>query len=559
MHSIVAITGAILAAVGSGVLLTRFFRTPRGDLAAWIIGLLGLLVSLGAQVMGYTKGFHGTTFRAMELGGQVVAPMAFLAALAEVSASSALGRFCARLYLGALGIVALVILALDQLTTARFSTSFPPAATFYQTPPNYVLMYAIGPLTALVAVISVLMVLARSSRPGWKDAVMGQLMGGVAALALAYPGLAEFASHHIKAHIPLGSVFAIICTLAVVLGWLAGERSASLPLAAMHGQSGRDDDRAGGDRRRDQADGYGAGDGYDRAGRYDRADGSGRADRYASVPDRGQDSGYSDPRYADSFGEGVYRGGGLYRPEQPGRDVRGTDRPDSRALAGYADFETGDFLPGDFADGDGAWDESGGVASGAGEWQARAEEGAWDADDEEDADRWDDGDPVPRGQRDGRRHHDDEEPADRRRADLFGQITIYTLDEDRIDAFDRLAGRVVEQVRRREPDTLVFIVHAVPSAPTQRILYQVYRSRAAYQRHLAQPHVQQFDLDRRPYVLATNVVELGLQQAKVSPFPSVAELYPEPGYDTSGFERPDYLRDYGRKPARPGDGPLEYR
>ena len=46
---------------------------------------------------------------------------------------------------------------------------------------------------------------------------------------------------------------------------------------------------------------------------------------------------------------------------------------------------------------------------------------------------------------------------------------------------------------------------------------------------------QQFEADRRPYVLATNVIELGLQQAKVSPFPSVAELFGEPGYDTVRF------------------------
>ena len=558
MHSIVAITGAILAAVGSGVLLSRFFRSPRGDLAAWVIGLLGLLVSLAAQVMGYVKGFDGTTFRAMELGGQVVAPMAFLAALAEVSARSALGRFCSRLYIGALGIVALVILALDQLTDARFSKSFPPAATFYQTPPNYVLMYAIGPLTALVAVVSMLMVLSRSSRPGWKDAVTGQLMGGVAALALAYPGLAEFASHHIKAHIPLGSVFAVLCTIAVVLGWLAGERSASLPLAAMHGQTGDDGDGPGGDRRRDQANGYRGGDGYDRADRYDRANGPGRPDRYASVPDHGEGDGYSNPRYADSFGAGVYRGGGLYRPERPGQDPRAANRPDSLAPDGFADFETGDFMPGDFADDDEVWDTSDGMTSRDDEWQAHPDESGWDADEEQGADRWYDDDPVPGGQRDDRRYYDDE-PDDGRRADLFGQITIYTVVEDRVEAFDRITERVVAQVRRHEPDTLVFIVHAVPSAPTQRILYQVYRSRAAYQRHLAQPHVQQFDLDRRPYVLATNVVELGLQQAKVSPFPSVADLYPEPGYDTSGFERPDYLRDYGRNPARRGSGPREYR
>jgi quinol monooxygenase YgiN len=131
--------------------------------------------------------------------------------------------------------------------------------------------------------------------------------------------------------------------------------------------------------------------------------------------------------------------------------------------------------------------------------------------------------------------------------------------EDGVDDFDRLTERVVEMVRQREPDTLVFISHAVPSAPTQRILYQVYRSRGSYQRHLSQPYMQQFDLDRRAYVLATNVVELGLQQAKVSPFPSVAELFPEPGYDTSGFERPDYLRDYGRNAAPRGGGSREYR
>ncbi len=120
--------------------------------------------------------------------------------------------------------------------------------------------------------------------------------------------------------------------------------------------------------------------------------------------------------------------------------------------------------------------------------------------------------------------------------------------------FDQLTERVVDQVRSSEPDTLVFIIHAVPSAPMQRILYEVYRDRDAYERHRQQSYVVRFEADRRPYVLATNVIELGLQQAKVTPFPSVSELFGEPGYDTSGFERPDYLRDYGRPPASQ-DGP----
>ena len=133
--------------------------------------------------------------------------------------------------------------------------------------------------------------------------------------------------------------------------------------------------------------------------------------------------------------------------------------------------------------------------------------------------------------------------------DLFGQIAIYTLLEDRVEDFDRLTRRVVRQVRTQEPDTLVYIVHAVPSAPMQRILYEVYRDRAAYDWHQQQPYVGQFEADRRPYVLATNVIELGLQHAKVSPFPSITDLFGEPGYDTSGFERPDFTREYGSTTA----------
>jgi quinol monooxygenase YgiN len=568
MHTLIAVVGALVAAAGSAALLARCFRTPRGDLIAWSVGLLGLLVSLGAQAMGYATGYDSAIFRAMELGGQVVAPLAFVVALWDVAGRSGAARFCARLYVGALGIIALVVLALDQLTTTPFTKTWPPPFTYYQVPPNYVLMFVSGGVTAGLTVWAVLLVLFRSSQPDWHDAVPGQLLGGLAALGLAYPGLAEFAVRHLKIHVPLGSVFTIALTLAAVLGWLAGTQSARLNLAAMHGQGpGRDGQQDPGRQpgRREDAD------------RHRYADGPGRDDRYAAAGgfrDRGypaaagndRGNGYGDD-YLDAVGEGgVYRGGGLYRPERPGYDdARG--RPDehrreSQPADGYADFATGDFDPSAI--------EAAAAAGGPG-WQAP----------EDGSGRWGDevGDPRGRDDFDGDRRaraeyagradqaragrtpadKREDSTADRRRKKLFGQITIYTLMEERIDEFDLLTERVVEMVRQREPDTLVFIAHAVPSAPTQRILYQVYRSRGAFQRHLEQPYMKQFDLDRRAFVLATNVVELGLQQAKVSPFPSVTELFPEPGYDTSGFERPDYLRDYGRSPAPRGGSSREHR
>jgi quinol monooxygenase YgiN len=139
----------------------------------------------------------------------------------------------------------------------------------------------------------------------------------------------------------------------------------------------------------------------------------------------------------------------------------------------------------------------------------------------------------------------------RPKQDLFGQIAIYTLLEDRVEDFDRLTRRVVGQVREHEPDTLVYIVHAVPSAPMQRILYEVYSDRAAYEAHKRQPYVLGFEADRRPYVLATNIIELGLQQAKVSPLPSVADLLSDTGFDLlndTGFGQPGY------GPRLPGGG-----
>jgi quinol monooxygenase YgiN len=541
MHTLIAAAGALVAAAGSAVLLARCFRMPRGDLIAWSIGLLGLLISLGAQAMGYASGYDSAIFRAMELGGQVIAPLAFVVALWDVAGRSGAARFCARLYVGALGVIALVVLTLDQLTTTPFTKTWPPPFTYYQAPPNYVLMFVSGGVTAALAVWAVLLVLFRSSQPGWRDAGPGQLVGGLATLALAYPGLAEYAVKHLKVHVPLGSVFTVALAFAALLGWLAGMQSAQLNLAAMHGQGSSDEGRD--DRARQP--------GRDGAGRYRPADGPGWDDQYAADPRR--DRGYlgaSDDRpgssyrgdgYFDSGSDGgVYRGGGLYRPDGPVSDL-GRGGPDEyrrehQSAGDYADFSTGDFDSAAF----GAADAVGGSG-----WQQQEDRNGRRAD----------GDPR------GRDDHEGDGMTDQRRRELFGQITIYTLMDGQVGEFDRLTERVVELVRRREPDTLVFIAHAVPSAPTQRILYQVYRSRGAYQRHLAQPYIQQFDLDRRAYVLATNVVELGLQQAKVSPFPfpSVEDLFPEPGYDTSGFERPDYQREYGRNSAPRGGSSREYR
>ena len=119
----------------------------------------------------------------------------------------------------------------------------------------------------------------------------------------------------------------------------------------------------------------------------------------------------------------------------------------------------------------------------------------------------------------------------------IGRLSIYTLREDKTKEFDLLAERAAEGVRESEPDTLVYVIHIVPKAPTQRIMYEVYRDRAAFLGHEQQPHIRQFAVDRASCVLATNVIDLRLKYAKVAALGSAAGApRPQPGWGQGAAE-----------------------
>jgi quinol monooxygenase YgiN len=109
----------------------------------------------------------------------------------------------------------------------------------------------------------------------------------------------------------------------------------------------------------------------------------------------------------------------------------------------------------------------------------------------------------------------------------YGRIVIFTLLEDRVADFDRLAEQTAEEVRTAEPDTLVYVIHLVPNAPMQRIYYEIYRDRDAFDGHENQPYMQRFVAERRSCVLATNVIELRLKYAKVAPLPHLQPSDPD--------------------------------
>ena len=133
-----AAVGALASLVFTGMLVRRFIRAPKMATIALIFATAGLTVALAAQAVGYHKGFGATSFRAVQISAQLIAPLALTWALAELTGKSLGSRFVARLGLGALAVVGTVVLATDPLNSAGFSNVWPSASVHYQLIPHWV-------------------------------------------------------------------------------------------------------------------------------------------------------------------------------------------------------------------------------------------------------------------------------------------------------------------------------------------------------------------------------------------------------------------------------------
>jgi quinol monooxygenase YgiN len=144
----------------------------------------------------------------------------------------------------------------------------------------------------------------------------------------------------------------------------------------------------------------------------------------------------------------------------------------------------------------------------------------------------------------------------------LGRLLIFTLREDRAAEFDRLAEQAAEGVRIAEPDTLVYVFHTAPTEPMQRIIYEIYRDRAAFESHQRQPHIQRFMDGVKPCVLGSNAIDLRLKYAKVAPLQGAGQPGGQPAAAPPGTPQPAGLSSGGRADAQPttrhrGPRPLE--
>ena len=468
---LVGFAGVLVAAVATGLLAGRCVRQPRIGFIVWTAATLGLTIALAAQSMGFASGFGPATFRAVQLFALLLAPLWLAWGLAELVVSDA-ARFGVRLISAALTVVASVILATDPLTAQPFSKAWPLTGTHFQ-PVSRDALDVVQVIAVAVAVVTAVLAAVRASRDPVPPLDSGPALDSrpapdrrpapdsrPALMAVVPVALAVLMTAGQRFPLPAKVAYPLLSMVAAALVWFAVSRVGELPRRAAGGGRGenvRD--------RRDQS-----GDEY---WPDDRAAGG-------YVPE-GQSVTYGQGRPAAGRPRGGFPGEPAARPAPDadrGRRPGPPPRPSAQlpgADAGVTESGPPPGLP-----------SSGRPAGAAGV-------------------------PGPTGSVAG-------SPA-AAAARPYGRILIFTLLDDRVADFDRLAEETAEYVRTGEPDTLVYVIHLVPNAPLQRIFYEIYRDRAAFDSHESQPYMQRFEAERRTCVLATNVIELRLKYAKVAPLP----------------------------------------
>jgi quinol monooxygenase YgiN len=496
--------GVLVAAAATGMLAGRCVRRPHADVILWVlwsVATLGLTVALAAQSLGFATGFSPVTFRAVQLCALLLVPLALAWGLVELVARNEAVRFGIRLVCGAVIVVGAVILTTDPLTAEPFGKSWPSVAGHAQPFSLYALDLAEG-VAILAVAVSVALVFGRARDDSRPSAAVGLV--GLAVLLTVAPRLS----------LPDSSAYPLLGLVAAGLVWFGMTRVKDEP----GGDSGR-----GGDYWPEEGIEV-HGDGGVPAGRYGAygppvaAEPRGRP-AFATFPEPGPGPlGAPGPSGRQGQGQparpmGPERPGwpppepGTGRPAAderqagpPGPDRTGARGPERTGPIGVE--QTGPQGP--------KWPGPQGpttVPSGRGVVASPGPENAMTA--------GPDSVSGPQAR---------EAPAAR----PYGRILIFTVLEDRVADFDRLAEQAAEEVGKAEPDTLVYVIHLVPNAPLQRIFYEIYRDRAAFEWHENQPYMKRFVTARRACVLATNVIELRLKYAKIAPLPAPASRPPVP-------------------------------
>jgi quinol monooxygenase YgiN len=99
----------------------------------------------------------------------------------------------------------------------------------------------------------------------------------------------------------------------------------------------------------------------------------------------------------------------------------------------------------------------------------------------------------------------------------FALVVRFTVRPGAEAQFDALVTETAAGIRHSEPGTLVYACHRVEGEPRQRIFYELYRDRAAFDAHEQSPHTRRFLDDREPLLESKAVDFLFLADGKTPP------------------------------------------
>ena len=98
----------------------------------------------------------------------------------------------------------------------------------------------------------------------------------------------------------------------------------------------------------------------------------------------------------------------------------------------------------------------------------------------------------------------------------FALVVRFTVRPGAEAQFDALVAQTAAGIRRSEPGTVVYACHRVDGQPRQRIFYELYRDRAAFEAHEQSPHTRRFLADREPLLESKAVDFLALADGKTA-------------------------------------------
>lgn len=524
--AVLAFAGALLAAIASGALIGRMRSERSGWAGAWGAAAAALCVALAVVAVGHLIGFGPITFRIYQIGGALIAPVWLAIGVVQLLARTTPPKFLTWLWGGAFTFVALVIMVVDPVNNAaKFGTGLPIAAQHWNQPPAYLLI--VGHATVVLILVGGLVLSMLRWRNGDEyDADNMHAMLVLAPIGIALVGVVRF-------QVP-GLAAAGLFTVMAAAIWYVVLRPLA-PYEDEEDELGPEPESGGWERDRRVA-----------AGRSDPPMPSPVAPHGA--PHHGPHPPPDRPPYPAEMPVGAEPGppgrrrsglGDLVAEYRAGdREVdyaaRMQPRPDDTfggPATGYIMNQPYDRPNGSPAvsgpigmprHGDGGPEtgvharlESTGAHARVESTGAHARvEGGRRARPTPPADQQ-----AGRGPGTGTMY-----TGGRPAASIYGLLTVFTLLDGAGEAFDKLAEETVEEVRRKEPDSLIFACHAVKQAPLQRIVYELYRDEVAYQEHQRQPHVERFVTERQSLVLATNVIELTVNAAKSAPLPTAYPL-----------------------------------